>query len=51
MRVVCPPADIQEAEIPESGRVDEFLVLSGVCGSRSEARRLIRQGAVWVLAV
>ena len=51
MRVVCPPTDIPEYGIPPSGRIDEFLVLSGACKSRSEARRLIKQGAVWVVAV
>lgn len=45
------PAEVPVCDIPPSGRLDEFLVDSGVCKSKSAARRLIEQGAVTVYTV
>jgi len=42
------PEEIPVVPIPESGRLDEFLRVSGVSSSNTEARRLIVSGAVMV---
>jgi len=42
------PEVVEEFTIPESGRLDEFLRVSGVTKSNTEARQLISSGAVAV---
>src|SRR5262249_3513928 len=42
------PDDVPAHDVPPSGRLDEFLVVSGVSASNTQARTLIASGAVTV---
>ena len=42
------PEDVRDHPIPDSRRLDEFLVVSGVTSSNTQARQLISAGAVTV---
>lgn len=43
-----PTAIVSEAQYNEDSRVVNLMVLSGLCGSKGEARRLIQGGGVYI---